>query len=119
MFPVAREGVATVLDPATVRWIGFSHFESDECSALNEWLRVAPHAQPVCSFVGAMVNVNDFAIRPALALNDDGVLALGQRRLRFLSTPHVPHGWDAGLFLKESERTPLCSEAPEKVDGFP
>jgi flavorubredoxin len=110
MFPVTREGVAAVLDPATVRWIGFSHFESDECGALNDWLHVAPQAQAVCSFVGAMVNVNDFANRPARTLNDNEVLEIGRHRLRFLSTPHVPHGWDAGLFFEESERTLFCSD---------
>ncbi len=110
MFPVTREGVAAVLDPATVRWIGFSHFESDECGALNEWLQVAPQAQAVSSFVGAMVNLSDFAIRPARALNDNEVLETGQHRLRFLSTPHVPHGWDAGLFFEETDRTLLCSD---------
>jgi flavorubredoxin len=109
-FPVTLAGVATVLDPATVRWIGFSHFESDECGALNDWLAVAPQAQAVSSVVGAMVNLNDFAIRPARALNDNEVLEIGQRRLRFLSTPHVPHGWDAGLFFEETDRTLLCSD---------
>lgn len=109
-FPVTLEGVAAVLDPASVRWIGFSHFESDECGALNEWLKVAPQAQAVCSQVGALVNVNDFAERPARPLNDDEVLEIGRHRLRFLSTPHVPHGWDAGLFFEESDRTLLCSD---------
>ncbi|MDX1387995.1 MAG: hypothetical protein R3344_02340 [Acidobacteriota bacterium] len=64
MFPTLREAVAKVLDPASLRWIGFSHFESDECGALNQWLEVAPSAQPVCSDLGAMVSVNDFSARP-------------------------------------------------------
>jgi len=37
-------------------------------------LRLAPHAQAVCSFVGAHVMVNDFAARPPRALNDNEVL---------------------------------------------
>jgi flavorubredoxin len=110
MFDLTREGVAAVIDPATLRWIGFSHFESDECGALNDWLRVAPQAQAVCSFVGAMVMVNDFADRPARPLNDDEVLEIGRHRLRFLATPHVPHAWDAGLFFEERDRTLLCSD---------
>lgn len=110
MFAATREAVASVLDPARLRWIGFSHFESDECGALNEWLAVAPRAQAACSFVGVTVSVNDFAIRPARALADDEVLLTGCRRLRFLATPHVPHGWDAGLFFEESTRTLLCSD---------
>ena len=64
MFQSTLEGVRRVLDPERLRWIGFSHYESDECGALNEWLALAPRAQAVCSFVGAMVSVNDFAERP-------------------------------------------------------
>jgi flavorubredoxin len=110
MFPITLEGAASVIDPAKLRWIGFSHFESDECGALNEWLAVAPHAQPVCSFVGTVVTVNDFADKEARALGDGEVLEIGRHRLRFLPTPHVPHGWDAGLFFDETDRTLLCSD---------
>jgi len=110
MFPVTLEGVAHVLDPVKLRWIGFSHFEPDECGALNEWLQTAPQAQAVCSFVGAVVMINDFADRPARPLADGEVLEIGRRRLQFLSTPHVPHGWDAGLFFEETDRTLLCSD---------
>ena len=62
MFPALREAVATLIDPASLRWISWSHFEFDECGALNEWLQVAPNATPVCGEVGAMVNVADFSI---------------------------------------------------------
>lgn len=110
MFPATLEAVASVLDPAMIRWIGFSHFESDECGALNEWLEIAPLAQAVCSTVGALVMVDDFAQRPARALADREVLGTGRRRLQFLSTPHVPHGWDAGLFFEQSNRTLFCSD---------
>ena len=110
MFAVTREGISSVVEPAKVRWIGFSHFESDECGALNHWLAIAPKAQAVCGFVGAMVNVNDFADRPARSLADGEVLETGAHRLRFVSTPHVPHCWDAGLFFDESERTLMCSD---------
>jgi flavorubredoxin len=110
MFPATLEGVRSVLDPASLRWIGFSHFEPDECGALNEWLRIAPRAQAVSSVVGSAVMLDDFADRPARPLADEEVLVLGRRRLRFLSTPHVPHAWDAGLFFEETDRTLLCSD---------
>jgi flavorubredoxin len=110
MFESTLAGVRRVLDPARLRWIGFSHFESDECGALNEWLALAPLAQTVCSFVGVTVSVNDFADRPARALSDGEVLATGTHRMRFLATPHVPHGWDAGLFFEETDRTLFCSD---------
>ena len=65
MFPVIFEAVSSIIEPAQLRWIGYSHFEPDECGALNQWLKTAPDAQPVCNFVGAMVMLDDFADRPA------------------------------------------------------
>jgi flavorubredoxin len=109
-FPLVREALSQLIDPSELRWIGFSHFEADECGALNQWLAVAPNARPVCSFVGAVVNVNDFADRPALGLNEGDTLETGRHRFRFSSTAHLPHGWDAGVLLDETTRTLLCSD---------
>ena len=110
LFPVVRESLATVIDPSRLRWIGFSHFEADECGALNEWLQIAPEAKAVCSMVGALVSVNDFASRPAKEMQDNEVLNTGKYRFRFLQTPHVPHCWEAGLLFEETQRTLLCSD---------
>lgn len=110
MFDVTREAIARVIDPSSLRWIGYSHFEPDECGALNELLALAPRAQAVSTFVGRTVMLDDYAARPARALADGEVLATGRHRLRFLATPHVPHGWDAGLFFDEGERTLFCSD---------
>jgi len=110
MFECTLDGVRQVLDPTRLRWIGFSHFEADESGALDRWLALAPRAEAACSFVGAVVSVNDTAERPARALADGEVLAIGTHRMRFLATPHVPHGWDAGLFFEETDRTLLCSD---------
>jgi flavorubredoxin len=110
MFPLVREAVARVIDPSKIRHIGFSHFESDECGALNHWLEIAPQAEPVCGLVGAMVSVNDFSIRPARPLTRDDTFSTGKYRFRFLPTPHVPHGWDAGVMLEETQGTLFCSD---------
>lgn len=110
MFDVVREAVAKVIDPTKVRWIGFSHFEGDECGSLNEWLQIAPQAQAVCSIVGAATSVQDFALRAPRAMQHDEVLATGRYRFRFRQTPHVPHCWDAGLLFEEVERTLLASD---------
>jgi flavorubredoxin len=109
-FASIRKAVAEVLDPATLRWIGFSHFESDECGALNDWLALAPGATAACSVVGALVNLADFAIRPARPLQDGEALATGRHHLRYLATPHLPHGWDAGFFFDETTRTLFTSD---------
>ena len=110
LFPVVREAVATIIDPSTIRWIAFSHFEADECGSLNEWLQIAPAAQPVCSVVGSLVSVNDFAIRQAKGMLDGEVFNTGQYRFRFIQTPHVPHCWEAGLLFEETQGTLLCSD---------
>ena len=110
MFPELREAVTQLLDPAGIRWISFSHFESDECGALNQWLEIAPKAEAACSVVGALVSVNDFAIRPARGLAHGEVLNTGKNRFRFCSTAHMPHGWDAGVLFEETQRTLFCSD---------
>ncbi len=110
MFPLVRDAVASIIDPSSIRWIGFSHFEADECGSLNEWLQTAPAAQPVCSMVGALVSVNDFATRPARGMTDGEVLKTGKYRFRFLQTPHVPHCWEAGLLFEEMGGTLFSSD---------
>lgn len=110
MFPAVRDAVARILDPATLRWIGFSHFESDECGSLNEWLQAAPLAQPLCTVVGALVNISDFAIRAPRWLLEEDVLDTGKYRFRLFTTHHLPHSWDAGMLFEETNRTLLCSD---------
>ena len=115
MFPAIKEAVATVIDPAKIRHIGFSHFESDECGALNHWLEVAPQAEPVCSLLGALVSVNDFSIRPARGLQDGETFSTGKYRFQLCRTPHLPHGWDASVLFEETSRTLLCSDLFHQV----
>jgi flavorubredoxin len=110
LFPLVRDAVTSLIDPSRIRWIGFSHFEADECGSLNEWLQMAPAAQPVCSLVGALVSINDFAIRPALGMTGGEALNTGKYRFRFMQTPHVPHCWEAGLLFEETNATLLCSD---------
>jgi flavorubredoxin len=118
-FPLMREAVARIIDPGTLRWISFSHFEADECGALNEWLAIAPHAEPVCSPLAALVNVNDFANRPARQLSESDVLATGRHRFRYIRTPQLPHGWDAGVIFEETTRTLLCSDLLHQSGDLP
>src|SRR5262245_44093584 len=92
LFRVVRHGVATLWAPATIRWIGFSHVEADECGALTEWQTLAPSATAICSLVAKLVSIDDVvAYRPAQALADGELLCTGKYRFRLLQTPHVPH----------------------------
>jgi flavorubredoxin len=110
MFPALREAVAKLIDPARLRHIAWSHFESDECGALNKWLELAPQAQPVCTLVGKLVTVDDFSIRPARGMTPADVLNTGKYRYRFYQSPHIPHGWDAGVLFEETRKTLFCSD---------
>jgi flavorubredoxin len=111
LFPLVRQAVAHVLGEASrLRYVSFSHVEADECGALNDWLAVAPRAEPVCSQTAAMVSVNDLADRPPRALADGEELSLGRRVVRWLDTPHLPHGWESGLLFEPGTRTLLCGD---------
>ena len=111
LFPAVKEAVASLIDVRTLRWIGFSHFEADECGSLPEWQQVAPQSDAVCSMVGKLVSVDDcLAVRPAKGMADGEVLETGKYRFRFLATPHVPHCWESGLMFEETQRTLLCSD---------
>src|SRR5262245_36905260 len=110
MFPIVRDAVSKVIDPASLRYVSFSHYEPDECGSLNEWLTLAPKAEAICSVVGAMVFVNDAAERPARGLANDEIVRTGKYTFRFKSTTHVPKGWDAGVLLEETTRTLFFSD---------
>ena len=110
LFPLVSEAIGKVLPVAKLRHVAFSHYEADECGALNDFLAAAPHAAPVCSRVAAMVSVNDVADRPARTLADGEVLALGRHRLRWLDAPHVPHAWENGFMMELETRTLFCGD---------
>ena len=38
------------------------------------------------------------------------ILETGRRKYRFIQTPHLPHGWDAGVMFEETDKTLLCSD---------
>ncbi len=109
-FERVRDTVGQIMDPASLRWIAFSHFEADECGALNYWLQEARDAQAVCSQNGALVSVGDFAFSKVRPLADGETLEIGAHRLRFLATPHLPHGWDAGHLYDETAGVLFCSD---------
>ena len=110
LFPLVREAVESVMPVARLRYIGFSHFEADECGSLNQWLALAPEAVPVCSTVAALVSVGDQADRAPRALVDGETLALGKHTMRWLDTPHLPHGWESGLMFDTSTGTFFCGD---------
>ena len=110
MFALVREAVASVLPVESLRYIGFSHVEADECGSLNDWLAAAPGVVPLCGQVAGLVSVNDIADRAPRILQDGETLELGNRRVRWLDTPHLPHAWECGLLSEERTRTLFCGD---------
>src|SRR5262245_57257719 len=110
LFPLVRVAVARVMPVEKLRWISFGHYEADECGSMNDWLAAAPQAQIAHGMTGVMVSLNDMADRAPRVLAHDETIDLGGRRARYLDTPHVPHGWEAGLMYEETTGTLLCGD---------
>jgi flavorubredoxin len=110
IFPETLEAVKKVIDPSELKFISWSHLESDECGAVRPFLDVAPDAQLVHGQVGTMLGVGEFFDAEVRPMGDGDVLDLGSHRLQFMITPHVPHAWDAILCFEETTGTLLCSD---------
>lgn len=110
IFPAVSAAVAKVVPLDRLRWISFGHWEADESGALSPWLQAAPAAEVAVGSLSAMISTGDQVDAPPRQLDDGEVLDLGGRRVRWLDTPHVPHGWDAGLLFEETTSTLLCGD---------
>jgi len=110
LFPLVSEAIASVIPVSSLRYLAFSHYEADECGALNEFLKAAPQAEAVCSQVAKMVSVDDVAIRPAHALGDGEELSLGKHVLRWIDAPHFPHAWECGHAYDKTTGTLFCGD---------
>jgi flavorubredoxin len=111
MFSLNRDALRRLIPPERLHWIAFGHYEADECGAMNEWLAIAPQAQAAQGQTGCLVSLNDFADRAPRVLKHGEVIDLGGgKQVRYLDTPHTPHGWDAGVLYEESTRTLLCGD---------
>ena len=110
LFSSVSAAVDTVLPVSSLRWISFGHVEADECGSVNRWLDAAPESQVTFGGLGCMVSVTDLVDRPPRPLDDGEVVDLGGKRVRYLATPHVPHGWEAGVLFEETTSTLLCGD---------
>jgi flavorubredoxin len=119
LFPFVAEAVATAVPVESLRWISFGHIEADESGAMNMWLAAAPHSEVTFGALGCDISLNDLCDRPPRALAEGEVLDLGGKRLRQISTPHVPHGWEAQVLFEETTATLLCGDLFSHVGAPP
>jgi flavorubredoxin len=119
MFAPLHDAVARLMPVERLRWLGFGHVEADECGAMNSWLASASHAQVVHGATACMVSINDMADRTPRVLSDGETIDLGGKRVRYIDTPHVPHGWDAGVLYEETTGTLLCGDLFAHIGNGP
>jgi flavorubredoxin len=119
MFPQVSAAIGKLVPLDRLRWLGFGHFEADECGSMNEWLAAAPRAELMHGMVGCRVSVTDMADRAPRVLADQEVVDIGGKRVRYIDTPHVPHGWDAGVMFEETTSTLLCGDLFTRVGDGP
>lgn len=117
LFPLTVEAIRAVMPVERLRWIGGSHFEGDEFGALNELLAAAPEATAFGSGIGVLTSLNDFATRPARGFGNGERFSIGGREMRWVDTPHVPHGWDCGVLFDERTKTLLCGDLFTQAGG--
>lgn len=110
MFPLTSQAIASVIPLETLRYISFSHVESDECGALNDFLKVAPDAEPLCSDIAVMVSMGDIADRPPRGMEDGETLDLGKHKVTWTATPHLPHAWECGHLFEATTGTLFCGD---------
>lgn len=110
IFPLVSGAIASVIPLDRLRYLAFSHFEADECGALNQFLGAAPNAEVLASRVAVLTSVTDFSDRAPRALNDGEEVKLGKRTVKWIDAPHLPHGWETGYLFESSTRTLFCGD---------
>jgi flavorubredoxin len=118
LFPSVAEAAGRVVPLDQLRWVSFGHVEADESGSMNEWLAAAPGATVAQSQIGCMVSIEDLADRPPRPLADGEELDIGGHVVQWFDTPHVPHGWDAGVLYDRTTRTLLCGDLFTRYGDF-
>jgi flavorubredoxin len=119
LFSLVSDAISTVVPMTTLRWLAFGHVEADECGSMNEFLSAAPDATVAQGMTGCMVSITDLADRAPRPLASGEVLDIGGHRMRWIDTPHVPHGWEAGLVFDETTGTLFCGDLFTRWGRYP
>jgi flavorubredoxin len=110
LFGATVKAMAAAIPVETLRYVAFSHYEADECGALNDFLAAAPRAVPVCSAVAAMIAIRDQADREPKVLAHGETLTLGRHTVEWVDAPHLPHGWECGYLFAREAKTLFCGD---------
>jgi flavorubredoxin len=119
-FPAVRDAVASVVPPATIRWISSGHASRpDEYGALAAWMDIAPNATPLHGHAGCFLCLSDLSPRPPRAVADREVIDLGGLEVQWIDTPHVPGPWEAGVLFERTTGTLFCGDLFARTGPVP
>jgi flavorubredoxin len=110
MFPLVSEAIGKLIPLDSLRCLSFGHVEADECGAMNLFLAAAPDSVVAFNALGCDVSLNDLCDRPPVVVDESASRDLGGHAVRWISTPHVPHGWEAQVVFDETTRTLFCGD---------
>jgi len=114
-FPLVSGAVDEIVPVESLAWVSFGHVESDESGSMNMFLRAAPDSTVVHCELACDISLNDLCDRPPVALPEGEVLDLGGKRVRSISTPHIPHGWECHVMYEETTGTLLCGDLLSQI----
>jgi flavorubredoxin len=118
LFPLVRDAVQRVIPVDSLRWVSFGHVESDECGSMNQWLAAAPAAAVTHGALACMVSLNDLCDRPPVVFANGDHRDIGGHVMQWHDTPHVPHGWEAGVIYDGTTKTLFCGDLFTRIGNF-
>lgn len=99
-----------IIDIKQVHYLFISHFESDECGALCNFLGLNSKLIPVCSAITAR-QLQGFGLHGSPQVVKAGEeLVLGKRKLSFVSYPSEMHLWEGLLAYEPTDKILFSSD---------
>lgn len=115
------EKLSSVINLSDLNYIFVSHFESDECGALSEFLKVNPEIIVISSAVTARQFAGFGITAKVETVKPGDSLSLGRRKLQFISYPSEMHLWEGLLAYEENDKVLFSSDlfVARGSDGAP
>jgi len=110
LFKDVSSKLGELLDVKQLDYVFISHFESDECGALCNFLGLNPSLIPVCSAVTAR-QLQGFGMHGSpMVVKPGDELPLGRHKLSFISYPSEMHLWEGLLAYEPTDKILFSSD---------
>ena len=109
-FKAIADSIKEIIDIKKLNYLFISHFESDECGSICNFLGANASLMPVCGAITAR-QLQGFGMygNPQVVKPGDE-LALGKRKLSFLSYPSEMHLWEGLLAYETTDKILFSSD---------